>query len=116
MTPGGAPVHGVSGLHMKPTSGLFISSFLAAFLGTVAMASLSSEASSSAVGSLVFVYTLVGAAFAILSAFVFGWPLSKLYKRVGFFKWWQYALGGAACALPFWVAWFYPFNTGHWEA
>jgi len=41
-----------------------------------------------------------GLALAYPSALLFGLPLGLLFKRMCWRKWWQFALGGAACALP----------------
>jgi len=101
---------------MTAAQGIITASITAAFTVTVAMVVLSSDVSEAQIAGVVFVYSLVGSVFAIISAFLFGWPLSVLYRRLDFTLWWQYSIGGAICAFPFWFIWFYPFDTGHWEA
>jgi hypothetical protein len=101
---------------MTSAQGIYISSVTAAFLVTLVMAVVSSEVSTNQFAGVVFIYTLVSSVFATICGFMFGWPLSFLFKRLGFTRWWQYLFGGTACAAPFWFMWFYPFDTGHWEA
>ncbi|WP_141398469.1 MULTISPECIES: hypothetical protein [Microbulbifer] len=100
---------------MRSAQGIIIGSVGAAVIATLGMAVVSPEVPFNQIPAVVFVYSLVGSIFAVVSAFLFGWPLSLLYKRLGFASWWQYCFGGAFCAFPFWVAWFYPFNGEHWE-
>ena len=80
------------------------------------MATLSSDVSATQFLEVVLTYSFAGAIFAIFSALLFGWPLSLIFNHFGFSKWWQFCLGGAVCAVPLWIAWFYPFNSGHWQA
>lgn len=101
---------------MTSTQGIITGSVGAAFIATLGMVVLSSEVSSGQFAGVIFAYSLVGSVLAVFSAFLFGWPLSLLFQRLGFIRWWQYCVGGAICAFPFWFAWFYPFNNGHWEA
>lgn len=101
---------------MKPTKGIFTASGLAALVGTVLMGILSPDVTSAQFTGFVLTYTFVGSFFAVICALLFGWPLSIIYTRLGMLNWWQYCVGGILCALPFWVIWFYPFNTGHWQA
>ena len=101
---------------MKCTQGIFFAPIAAAFLGTLVMCFFSSKVSSTQFAGVLFTYSLVGSVFGILSAAIFGWPLSFVFRSFSLTSWWQFCLGGLLCALPFWIAWFYPFNTGHWEA
>lgn len=100
---------------MKPLNGLFIAPSLGVFIATFAMC-LSPEVASHQFLWVLFTYSLIGAVFGIISAFMFGWPIALVFQRFNAAKLWHYVLGGFVCALPFWAAWFYPFNTGHWEA
>ena len=101
---------------MRAMKGIVAASFLAALVGTISMGILSPEVSATQFVGVVFIYTLVGSLFAICCALLFDWPLSLIYSRLGLASWWQFCIGGAICALPFWIGWFYPFDTGHWEA
>jgi len=100
---------------MKPLHGLFIAPSLGAFFVTFAMC-LSPEVASHQFIGVLFIYTFIGAFFGIISALIFSWPIAMVFHYFNVTKLWHYALGGFVCALPFWVAWFYPFNSGHWEA
>lgn len=100
---------------MKPVEGVFVTPILATFVGTLIMCIISHEVSSTQFIGVLFTYTFVGSIFAVISALLFGWPLSLIYRRFRFVKWWQFSIGGAIGAFPFWVAWFYPFNSTHWE-
>ena len=53
---------------------------------------------------------------AVFLALIFGFPAALLFRRLGYAKWWQFALGGIFIALPFWTAYFWPFNHGIWFA
>ena len=44
---------------------------------------------------------LLAAMVAYPIAIVFGVPLFFLFKRRGWFRWWQVTVGGALCAVPF---------------
>jgi hypothetical protein len=101
---------------MTSVQGIITGSVAAVFISTVGMGLFSSEVSEGQFVSVVLIYSLVGSVFAVFSAFIFGSPLSLLFRRFGLVRWWQYCMGGAVCAFPFWFAWFYPFNTGHWVA
>jgi hypothetical protein len=100
---------------MKPLQGIFIAPALGAFIATFAMC-LTPEVASHQFGSVLITYSIVGAIFGIISALLFGWPISLVFQRFKLIKLWHFILGGFVCALPFWVAWFYPFNSGHWDA
>jgi hypothetical protein len=100
---------------MKSVEGVFVTPILATFVATLIMCIISHEVSSTQFIGVLFTYTFVGSIFAVISALLFGWPLSLIYRRFRFVKWWQFSIGGAICAFPFWVAWFYPFNSTHWE-
>jgi hypothetical protein len=80
------------------------------------MCIFSPDVSAAQIIGVLFVYSLVASIFSTAFALLLGWPLSLLYRRLGLARWWQFCLGGVICAVPFWFAWFYPFNTGHWEA
>ncbi len=100
---------------MKSAEGVFVTPIAATFVATLIMCIISHEVSSSQFIGVLFTYTFVGSLFAVISALLFGWPLSLIYRRFYFVKWWQFCIGGAICTIPFWVAWFYPFNSNHWE-
>ena len=111
-----AAERGVNGPLMTSVRGIITGSVAATFIATLGMGIFSSEVSIGQFASVVLVYSLIGSVVAIVSAFLIGWPLSLLFRRLGLMGWWQYCIGGAVCAFPFWFAWFYPFNTGHWYA
>jgi hypothetical protein len=100
---------------MKPLQGIFIAPALGAFSGAFLFC-LISEISLNKFFSVLFLYSIVGALFGIISAVLFGWPISLIFRKLNLVRLWHFAVGGAVCAAPFWTAWFYPFNTGHWAA
>ena len=106
---------GVSGFIMKSAEGVFVTPILATFVATLIMCIMSQDVSSAKFISVVFTSTFFGSLFAVISGLLFGWPLSLIYRRFCLVRWWQFCVGGAICAFPFWVAWFYPFSSTHWE-
>ena len=100
---------------MKPFQGIFIAPALGSFVATFIMC-LTPEVASHQFGGVLITYSIIGTIFGIISALLFGWPLALLFQRFKLNNLWHFILGGFFCALPFWVAWFYPFNSGHWEA
>lgn len=86
---------------------------MGAFLGTILMV-FASDIEANQILSVLFVYTLVGSVIGMIIATFLGWPLFQAYKFFGMYRAWQFAIGGALCALPFWALWFYPFNSNHW--
>ena len=100
---------------MKPLQGILIAPALGAFGGTFLIC-LGPEVSLHQFFGVLFVYSIVGSVFGTISAVLFGWPISLIFRKLNLFKLWHFAFGCAVCAAPFWAAWFYPFNTGHWAA
>ena len=47
-------------------------------------------------------------------AVLLGLPASLLFQKVGFRRWWQFALGGVAFAVPYWYSLAEPFSSPRW--
>jgi hypothetical protein len=58
-------------------------------------------------GDMGFVLFLFGVPVSYASAALFGIPIYLSFRRRGWLKLWQVALGGAICAIPFVVVWFW---------
>ena len=101
---------------MKPFKGFLLAPIVGAFFGTLLMSILSNEVSLSQMPSVLFVYTFVGSIFALFSAGTFGVALYFIFQKLRLTNLLAYFLGGLLCAAPFWIAWFYPFEGGHWES
>jgi len=106
---------GVREQGVTPRRAIFLAPFLGVFISTFLMCIVSKEVSSNKFFSVLMVYSLVGYIFSIVSAVIFGLPLSAIFRRLNLTLWWQYVIGGIFCAVPFWFLWFFPFNTEHWK-
>ena len=101
----------------KTTEGFFLAPIAGAFAGTTIMLFIDPGGSyTGSILGIVFFFTFVGSIFGWILGILIGYPLFRLFEKLGWRKLWQYSLGGIACAFPFWFAWFYPFNSGHWNA
>ena len=100
---------------MTPKQAIFLAPLLGAFISTFFMCLMSEAVSSNSFFSILIMYTLAGYIFSILSAVMFGLPLSAIFRRLDLKRWWQYGIGGLLCAIPFWLLWFFPFDTEHWK-
>jgi hypothetical protein len=65
--------------------------------------------------ALWWIYLLVGSAIAYISALVFGLPAYLLMKRATVLQWWQVAVAGGLCGLPFWFVSEYPYTTAYFR-
>jgi len=103
---------------MHIAKGMIIGPVCGAIAGTVIMLFFdpSNELSIAVAIDVVIIYSLVGSVIGWLVAGIIGNPMYLIYRRMGWNKLWHYLLGGIVCAVPFWAFWFYPFNSGHWEA
>lgn len=52
---------------------------------------------------------------ATVFAVVLGFPAALLYRRLGLVRWWQFAVGGAVIAVPFWFEAALPFASPRWQ-
>ena len=100
---------------MKSVQGIFLAPILASIICTLTMCIISPHVGLSQIISAFIIYSAVGSIFGVVSAVMFGWPLYLLFNKFKICRWWQFGLGGVICTIPIWVAWFYPFNTGHWQ-
>jgi hypothetical protein len=61
-------------------------------------------------------FWLVGWPIAAITAIVLGLPTYLAFKRLGLVRWWQFALGGALLAVPFWYQLAQPFSSARWAS
>jgi hypothetical protein len=59
---------------------------------------------------------LFGFPVASVLSLVLGFPAALIFRKLGYTSWWQFGLVGTLIAVPFWAAYFWPFNHGHWYA
>jgi hypothetical protein len=99
--------------------------WVAALLGLAAIMGVSAATSMSCgIGLLAGTSTwcglplfwLVGWPIAGLTAIVLGLPTYLAFRRLGLARWWQFALGGALLAVPFWYQLAQPFSSARWVA
>jgi hypothetical protein len=62
-----------------------------------------------------WIYLLVGSAIAYASALLFGLPSYLFMRRVKRGEWWQIALAGGVCGLPYWLISEYPYTTAYFQ-
>jgi hypothetical protein len=65
--------------------------------------------------SVWWIYLVAGSAIAYASALLFGLPSYLVMKRVTKLKWWQIAMAGGACGLPYWLISEYPYTTAYFH-
>jgi len=61
------------------------------------------------------IYLFAGSAIAYASALLFGLPSYLVLKRITKLEWWQVALAGAVCGLPYWLISEYPYTTAYFQ-
>jgi hypothetical protein len=100
---------------MQAKSGLYLSPIIGALCGNTMLVLLSGVLPNQ-IFDILFVYTLIASIIGWAIAVVIGWPLFLIFERFGFRSLWQHAIGGALCALPFWLLWSYSLDSGTWLA
>jgi hypothetical protein len=61
-------------------------------------------------------FWMVGWPIAGIAAVVLGLPIYLAFRCLGLVRWWQFALGGAFLAVPFWYLLAQPFSSTRWAS
>ena len=59
-------------------------------------------------------FWFIGFPLAIIVALIFGLPLALLFWKFRLTRWWQFAIAGFICAIPFWIELAQPFTSVRW--
>jgi hypothetical protein len=62
-----------------------------------------------------WIYLLAGSAIAYVSALVLGLPAYLVMKRITSLAWWQIAIAGGLCGLPYWLISEYPYTSAYFQ-
>jgi hypothetical protein len=65
--------------------------------------------------SVLWVYLILGSAIAYASALLFGLPGYLVMKRFTKLAWWQVALAGGLCGIPYWLISEYPYTSAYFK-
>jgi hypothetical protein len=60
-------------------------------------------------------FWLVGFPVALVSTLLLGVPTAFIFRKFHFERWWQFIIGGAAVAVPFWYQLAQPFGSARWQ-